>query len=173
MARGSEERRQRVGDMRRPNDVEQCCDVNTRETSEQAEEAMSEAQLAQQANLALPLTHLGKMHEEMLSQKSQPQDTSTTTAVPPQIPPETCQGANRRGWTGSGFSWLIYSDSTLIDFLHSVPIPLATLLVRLAPIVSYIRHVAQMVNWRSSWVDSWLLLASCWALVLFVDPLHR
>ena len=31
MARGSEERRQRVGDMRRPNDVEQCCDVNTRE----------------------------------------------------------------------------------------------------------------------------------------------
>lgn len=54
MARGSEESRQRVGDMRRPNDVEQCCDVNTREMSEQAqaEEAMSEAQLAQQANLA-------------------------------------------------------------------------------------------------------------------------
>ena len=115
MARGSEERHQRVGDMRRPNDVEQCCDVNTRETSEQAEEAMSEAQLAQQANLALPLTHLGKMHEQMLSQKSQPQDTSTTTAVPPQIPPETCQGQIVAGGpvvTLAGSSTLIQLSST-------------------------------------------------------------
>ena len=106
------------------------------------------------------------MHKRTLSQQSQPQDTSITTAVPPQIPPDS---TNEQIVTGAGLA----GSSTLIDFLHSVPTPLVALLVRLAPIVSYLHHVAQMVSWQSSWVDSWLLLASWWALVLFVDPMLR
>jgi hypothetical protein len=111
------------------------------------------------------------MHKRTLSQRSQPQDTSptaetATAAVPPQIPPEP---ANEQIVGGGGLA----GSSTLIDFLHSVPTPLVALLVRLAPLVSYVRHVAQMVSWQSSWVDSWLLLASWWALVLFVDPMLR
>ena len=108
------------------------------------------------------------MHKRTVSQRSQTQDTSTTaettttTTAPPQIPPEPANGGG--GLAGS---------STLIDFLHSVPTPLVALLVRLAPLVSYLHHVAQMVSWQSSWVDSWLLLASWWALVLFVDPILR
>ena len=106
------------------------------------------------------------MHKRTLSQQSQPQDTSTTTPVPPQIQPEP---ANEQIGAIGGLA----GSSTLIDFLHSVPTPLVALLVRLAPIVSCLHHIAQMVSWQSSWVDSWLLLASWWALVLFVDPMLR
>ncbi len=107
------------------------------------------------------------MHKRTVSQ---PQPTSTTAAIPItaeplQIPPEP---ANEQ--TGGGG---LAGSATLIDFLHSVPTPLVALLVRLAPSVSYLRHVAQMVSWQSSWVDSWLLLATWWALVLFVDPALR
>jgi hypothetical protein len=56
---------------------------------------------------------------------------------------------------------------TLIDFLHAVPAPLVTLLVRLAPSVSSLHHVAQVLSWQARWVDSWLLLAAWWATVLF------
>ena len=108
-----------------------------------------------------------KMHKRSVSQ---PQNTSTTAdiataTVPPQIPPEPVN--EQTG--GSGLA----GSPTLINFLHSVPTPLVALLVRLAPLASYLRHVAQMVSWQSSWVDSWLLLASWWALVLFVDPMLR
>jgi hypothetical protein len=113
------------------------------------------------------------MHKRTVSQRSQTQDTSitaetTTTTAHPQIPPELANAQN----FGGGASGLAGS-STLIDFLHSVPTPLVALLVRLAPLVSYLHHAAQMVSWQSSWVDSWLLLASWWALVLFVDPMLR
>ena len=62
---------------------------------------------------------------------------------------------------------------TFIDFLHTVPAPLVALLVRLAPSVSSLRHAAQILSWRSSWVDSWLLLATWWVLVLFADRALR
>ncbi|KAI0305628.1 integral peroxisomal membrane peroxin-domain-containing protein [Multifurca ochricompacta] len=62
---------------------------------------------------------------------------------------------------------------TLIDFLHTIPAPLVALLIRLAPLVSSLRHVAQILSWQASWVDSSLLLAAWWALVLFADSAFR
>jgi hypothetical protein len=62
---------------------------------------------------------------------------------------------------------------TLIDFLHTVPAPLVALLVRLALPVSSLRHVAQIVSWQAPWVDSWLLLAAWWAVVLFARSAIR
>ncbi|KAH9038714.1 integral peroxisomal membrane peroxin-domain-containing protein [Lactarius pseudohatsudake] len=111
------------------------------------------------------------MHKRTGSQpQPQAQATSTTaapviTAEPSQILPEP---ANEQ--TGGGG---LAGSSTLIDFLHSVPTPLVALLVRLAPSVSYLRRAAQIVSWQSSWVDSWLILATWWALVIFVDPALR
>ncbi|KAH8992761.1 hypothetical protein EDB86DRAFT_2930664 [Lactarius hatsudake] len=111
------------------------------------------------------------MHKLTGSQpQPQAQATSTTaapviTAEPSQILPEP---VNEQ--TGGGG---LAGSSTLIDFLHSVPTPLVALLVRLAPSVSYLRHAAQIVSWQSSWVDSWLILATWWALVIFVDPALR
>ena len=62
---------------------------------------------------------------------------------------------------------------TLIDFLHTVPAPLVALLVRLALPVSSLRHVVQVVSWQAPWVDSWLLLAAWWAVVLFAGSAIR
>jgi hypothetical protein len=62
---------------------------------------------------------------------------------------------------------------TLIDFLHTVPAPLVALLVRLAPSVSCLRHAVQILSWQSSWLNSWLVLAAWWVLVLFADRVLR
>jgi len=62
---------------------------------------------------------------------------------------------------------------TLINFLHTVPAPLVALLVRLAPPISPLRHVFQIISWQTSWVDSWLLLGLWWAVVLFAEPALR
>jgi hypothetical protein len=62
---------------------------------------------------------------------------------------------------------------TLIDFLHAVPPPLVVLLVRLAPLLAPLRYVAQLLSWKTPWVDCWLLLAAWWAAVLFTDSALR
>jgi hypothetical protein len=62
---------------------------------------------------------------------------------------------------------------TLIDFLHAVPAPLVVLLVRLAPLVASVRYVAQILSWKTPWVDCWLLLAAWWAAVLFTASALR
>lgn len=116
---------------------------------------------------SFPVSVRTQMHKRTTSQSQATTTTAAiaTTAVPPQISPEP---ANEK--TGGGG---LAGSPTLIDFLHSVPTPLVALLVRLAPSVSYIHHVAQVVSWKSSWVDSWLLLATWWAVVLFLDPMLR
>ena len=63
--------------------------------------------------------------------------------------------------------------ATLIDFLHAVPAPLVVLLLRLSPLVSSLRYVAQIISWQTPWVDCWLLLAVWWAAVLFVESALR
>ncbi|KAI9445655.1 integral peroxisomal membrane peroxin-domain-containing protein [Russula earlei] len=62
---------------------------------------------------------------------------------------------------------------TLIDFLHTVPAPLVALLVRLAPPVSFLRHVSQIISWQTPRIDACLLLALWWAAVLFADTALR
>jgi hypothetical protein len=57
----------------------------------------------------------------------------------------------------------------LIDFVNSVPHPLTVVLVQLAPHISTIRHIAEIISWRESWYDSWLVLASWWAVCLLTE----
>lgn len=57
----------------------------------------------------------------------------------------------------------------LVDFLNTVPSPITTVLVGLAPSISCIRHAAEIASWKSSWYDSWLALAGWWALCLLAE----
>lgn len=56
----------------------------------------------------------------------------------------------------------------LIRFVSSVPPPLTTALVRLSPYITWLRRAIEITNWKSSWEDSWLLIAAWWALCLLV-----
>lgn len=58
----------------------------------------------------------------------------------------------------------------MIDFLYSVPSPVTSELVALSPYISYIRQVAEITSWRSSWPKSWLALATWWAICLLAYP---
>lgn len=58
---------------------------------------------------------------------------------------------------------------TLVEFLNTLPSPLTTALVGLAPYIARIRHWAQVVSWRSSWEDSWLALGLLWAVCLLAE----
>lgn len=62
---------------------------------------------------------------------------------------------------------------TLIEFVTTVPIPLASELVALAPYIQAIRHFAQIISWESSWEESWLALAAWWAFCLLSEPTLR
>ncbi|KAG1799795.1 integral peroxisomal membrane peroxin-domain-containing protein [Suillus plorans] len=62
------------------------------------------------------------------------------------------------------------SPLTLIEFVTTVPIPLASELVALAPYIQAIRHFAQIISWESSWEESWLALATWWAFCLLSEP---
>jgi hypothetical protein len=61
----------------------------------------------------------------------------------------------------------------LIDFVNSVPHPLIVVLVQLAPHISTIRYAAELTSWRKSWYDSWLVLASWWAVCLLAQTALR
>ncbi|KAF8891685.1 integral peroxisomal membrane peroxin-domain-containing protein [Infundibulicybe gibba] len=56
----------------------------------------------------------------------------------------------------------------LVDFVSTVPQPLTTVLVQLAPHIAHVRSAAAVVSWQSpSIYNSWLLLALWWSLCLF------
>ena len=56
----------------------------------------------------------------------------------------------------------------LAGFVSSVPPPLTTTLVRLSPWIGWIRRAIEIVSWKTSWEESWLLIAAWWALCLLV-----
>jgi hypothetical protein len=63
------------------------------------------------------------------------------------------------------------SDQESIDlagFVNSVPPPLTITLVRLSPHITWIRRIIEITSWKSSWQESWLLIAVWWALCLLV-----
>lgn len=68
---------------------------------------------------------------------------------------------------------VMQSPLTLIDFVTTVPTPLASELVTLAPYIQAIRHFAQIISWESSWEESWLALATWWAFCLLSEPTLR
>lgn len=57
----------------------------------------------------------------------------------------------------------------LIEFVNSLPPPLTTALVGLAPTIARIRRLAQVLSWRSSWEESCLALAVWWAVCLLAE----
>jgi hypothetical protein len=67
----------------------------------------------------------------------------------------------------------VQSPLTLIEFVTTVPTPLASELVVLAPYIQAIRHFAQIISWESSWEESWLALATWWAFCLLSEPTLR
>jgi len=56
-----------------------------------------------------------------------------------------------------------------VEFLNTLPSPLTTALVGLAPHISRTRRLAQIVSWKSSWEESWIVLALWWALCLLAE----
>ncbi|TDL24183.1 hypothetical protein BD410DRAFT_802050 [Rickenella mellea] len=62
---------------------------------------------------------------------------------------------------------------TLIDFLNNVPSPLVSSLVTLSPYITAIRWTIEVLNWKSSYSDSWLALAAWWAVCLLSGPVLR
>ena len=68
---------------------------------------------------------------------------------------------------------IMQSPPTLIEFVTTVPTPLASELVFLAPYIQAIRHTAQILSWQSSWEESWLALAAWWAFCLLSEPTLR
>ncbi|OAX40855.1 hypothetical protein K503DRAFT_736777 [Rhizopogon vinicolor AM-OR11-026] len=68
---------------------------------------------------------------------------------------------------------VVQSPPTLIEFVTTVPTPLASELVFLAPYIQAIRHLAQIISWQSSWEESWLALAAWWAFCLLSEPTLR
>lgn len=104
----------------------------------------------------------------MQNQTAPQSQTQATVTLPP--PPE--QEPSKPDSVSQPVDALAGSP-TLIDFLHAVPPPLVALLVRLGPSASSLHHAAQILSWKSSWIDSWLLLTAWWVLVLFADRALR
>ncbi|KAH9858580.1 integral peroxisomal membrane peroxin-domain-containing protein [Lenzites betulinus] len=59
--------------------------------------------------------------------------------------------------------------SPLVEFLNTLPSPLATTLIGLAPVIARTRHALQVVSWKTSWEDSWLALATWWLICLIPE----
>ncbi|KZT68297.1 hypothetical protein DAEQUDRAFT_728109 [Daedalea quercina L-15889] len=57
----------------------------------------------------------------------------------------------------------------LAEFLNTLPSPLVTALVGLAPHISRLRRVAQVASWKTTWEDSWIALGTLWAVCLFAE----
>ncbi|KAM5543343.1 hypothetical protein V8D89_003217 [Ganoderma adspersum] len=60
-------------------------------------------------------------------------------------------------------------SAPLVEFLNTLPSPLTTTLLGLAPAISRTRYIAQLLTWKASWEDCWLLLASWWAVCLLPE----
>ncbi len=57
-------------------------------------------------------------------------------------------------------------SAPLVEFLNTLPSPLTTTLVALAPSISRLRHALQILAWKAPWEECWLFLASWWAVCL-------
>ncbi|KAH7885639.1 integral peroxisomal membrane peroxin-domain-containing protein [Phlebopus sp. FC_14] len=62
---------------------------------------------------------------------------------------------------------------TLIEFVSTTPPPLTCALVALAPCIEVVRCFAEIVSWKSSWEESWLVVAAWWALCLLSEPMLK
>ncbi|KZT04622.1 uncharacterized protein LAESUDRAFT_727795 [Laetiporus sulphureus 93-53] len=62
------------------------------------------------------------------------------------------------------------SQPSLVEFLNTLPSPLITALVGLAPYIARIRRLALVLSWKSSWEDSWIAIAALWAICLLAEP---
>ncbi|KAI0321186.1 integral peroxisomal membrane peroxin-domain-containing protein [Amylostereum chailletii] len=58
---------------------------------------------------------------------------------------------------------------TLFEFVHTVPAPLTTVLVTLAPEISLVRRATQVISWKTTWDESWLVVAAWWGACLALD----
>ncbi|KAI0790692.1 integral peroxisomal membrane peroxin-domain-containing protein [Abortiporus biennis] len=65
------------------------------------------------------------------------------------------------------------STPPFAEFLGTIPSPLLTVLVGLAPHIARVRHIIEIVSWKSSWEESWLTLAVWWAACLLGDVALR
>lgn len=62
---------------------------------------------------------------------------------------------------------------TLVEFIRNVPPPLTVLLVQLAPHVQFVRRFAEILSWKASYSESWLVLGAWWGICLLSDPTLR
>ncbi|KDQ21814.1 hypothetical protein BOTBODRAFT_169013 [Botryobasidium botryosum FD-172 SS1] len=93
---------------------------------------------------------------------------STSSALPPPSPSPSTTSTNATANSTT--------SNSLLEFLNSVPPPVTRLLVELAPALSWLRWLAQVVSWKSNnSAESWLLLAAWFLLplVLFVPFLYH
>ncbi|RPD54180.1 hypothetical protein L226DRAFT_536093 [Lentinus tigrinus ALCF2SS1-7] len=60
-------------------------------------------------------------------------------------------------------------STPLVEFLNTLPSPLTTTLVALAPSIARLRHVLQILMWKAPWEECWLFLASWWAVCLIPE----
>jgi hypothetical protein len=58
---------------------------------------------------------------------------------------------------------------TLFTFVHTVPAPLTSVLVSLAPAFNATRRALQTLSWKSGWEEGWLVLGAWWGLCLTLD----
>ena len=57
-------------------------------------------------------------------------------------------------------------SAPLVDFLNTLPSPLTTTLVGLAPAIAHTRHALQVITWRGPREECWLALSTWWAICL-------
>ncbi|KAH7923927.1 hypothetical protein BV22DRAFT_1105784 [Leucogyrophana mollusca] len=62
---------------------------------------------------------------------------------------------------------------TLLEFVSTVPPPLTSELVALAPYIRLVRRGAEILSWKSHWEEHWLALAAWWAFCLLSEPTLR
>lgn len=62
---------------------------------------------------------------------------------------------------------------TITQFLTALPSPLTVSLVSLAPQIRFVRWTLELVSWKGTWDESWLLLAVWWVLCLGSEAILR
>ena len=62
---------------------------------------------------------------------------------------------------------------TITQFLTTLPSPLTISLVTLAPYIHFVRWFLDVVSWKGSWDEGWLLLFGWWAVCLGSEAMVR
>ena len=62
---------------------------------------------------------------------------------------------------------------TITQFLTTLPSPLTISLVALSPQIHFVRWSLEVLSWKGSWDESWLLLAAWWGVCLGAKALVR